>query len=91
MEKQNLFKWLSTNIILLTVRWYLEYNFSFHILCKSQNTFFYQYLQGREGWVRHDRLVGGKCRSPLVPASKELKTKVQEKLNEISELRLKQH
>ncbi|MED3724848.1 4-hydroxy-tetrahydrodipicolinate synthase [Priestia filamentosa] len=28
-------------------------------------------------------LTGGKCRSPLEPASEELKTKVQEKLNEL--------
>jgi hypothetical protein len=36
-------------------------------------------------------LTGGKCRSPLEPASEELKAKVQEKLNEISELRVKHH
>lgn len=34
MEKQNLFKWkhYQTDIILLTVRWYLRYNLSFHDL-----------------------------------------------------------
>jgi transposase-like protein len=34
MENQNLFKWkhYQTDIILLTVRWYLRYNLSFHDL-----------------------------------------------------------
>ncbi|MHA4415369.1 IS6 family transposase, partial [Bacillus cereus] len=34
MKKVNLFKWMhyQPNIILLTVRWYLRYNLSFHDL-----------------------------------------------------------